>query len=75
VILSMEKVSATKTTTNKLNNIIQACEESGSPDLPYYVEHLQARIGVPSLIVCLDSGCGNYEQVCVIILMTQLDSN
>ncbi|MDE1885802.1 MAG: M20 family metallopeptidase [Xanthomonadaceae bacterium] len=43
--------------------LIEACEESGSYDLPYYVEHLAARIGKPSLVVCLDSGCGNYEQL------------
>ncbi len=43
--------------------LIEACEESGSYDLPHYVEHLAARIGSPSLIVCLDSGCGNYEQL------------
>jgi acetylornithine deacetylase/succinyl-diaminopimelate desuccinylase-like protein len=42
---------------------IEAGEESGSPDLPFYIEHLAARIGVPDLIVCLDSGCGNYEQL------------
>ena len=43
--------------------MIEACEESGSYDLPYYVDHLAARIGKPSLVVCLDSGCGNYEQL------------
>ena len=43
--------------------LIEACEESGSYDLPYYVDHLAARIGRPSLVVCLDSGCGNYEQL------------
>jgi acetylornithine deacetylase/succinyl-diaminopimelate desuccinylase-like protein len=43
--------------------LIEACEESGSYDLPYYVDHLAARIGKPSLIVCLDSGCGNYDQL------------
>ncbi|MGH8123770.1 MAG: M20 family metallopeptidase [Rudaea sp.] len=43
--------------------MIDACEESGSYDLPYYVDHLAARIGKPSLIVCLDSGCGSYEQM------------
>ncbi len=43
--------------------LIEACEESGSPDLPAYVEHLAARIGSPSLVVCLDSGCGNYDQL------------
>ena len=43
--------------------MIEACEESGSYDLPYYVDHLAERIGKPSLVVCLDSGCGNYEQL------------
>src|SRR4029077_5462693 len=43
--------------------LIEACEESGSYDLPYYVEHLSARIGSPSLVICLDSGCGNYDQL------------
>jgi acetylornithine deacetylase/succinyl-diaminopimelate desuccinylase-like protein len=43
--------------------LIEGCEESGSYDLPYYIEHLGQRIGVPSLIVCLDSGCGNYDQL------------
>ncbi|MGD8376757.1 MAG: M20/M25/M40 family metallo-hydrolase, partial [Acidobacteriota bacterium] len=45
--------------------LIETCEESGSYDLPAYIEHLQERIGTPSLIVCLDSGCGNYEQLWV----------
>jgi acetylornithine deacetylase/succinyl-diaminopimelate desuccinylase-like protein len=43
--------------------LIEACEESGSYDLPYYVDHLAERIGDPSLVVCLDSGCGNYDQL------------
>jgi acetylornithine deacetylase/succinyl-diaminopimelate desuccinylase-like protein len=43
--------------------LIEACEESGSFDLPFYVDHLASRIGSPSLVVCLDSGCGNYEQL------------
>jgi acetylornithine deacetylase/succinyl-diaminopimelate desuccinylase-like protein len=43
--------------------LIEASEESGSPDLPAYVEHLAALIGVPDLVVCLDSGCGNYRQM------------
>ena len=43
--------------------LIEACEESGSYDLPYYVDHLADRIGQPSLVVCLDSGCGNYDQL------------
>lgn len=43
--------------------MIEACEESGSYDLPYYVDHLIDRIGNPSLVVCLDSGCGDYERL------------
>jgi acetylornithine deacetylase/succinyl-diaminopimelate desuccinylase-like protein len=43
--------------------LIEACEESGSPDLPFYLETLAGQIGTPSLMVCLDSGCGNYEQL------------
>jgi len=43
--------------------LIEACEESGSPDLPFYIDHLGPRIGTPDLVVCLDSGAGNYDQM------------
>ena len=43
--------------------LIEASEESGSVDLPAYVDHLKARLGKPSLVICLDSGCGNYDQL------------
>jgi acetylornithine deacetylase/succinyl-diaminopimelate desuccinylase-like protein len=43
--------------------VIEASEESGSPDLPFYIEALSDRIGTPSLVVCLDSGCGDYERL------------
>ena len=43
--------------------LIEACEESGSYDLPFYIDHLAGRIGSPSLVVCLDSGCANYDQL------------
>ena len=43
--------------------IIEACEESGSYDLPFYIDHLKEQIGTPSLVICLDSGAGNYEQL------------
>ncbi|WP_028389077.1 M20 family metallopeptidase [Legionella fairfieldensis] len=43
--------------------LIEACEESGSADLPYYIDALKERIGEPSLVICLDSGAGNYEQL------------
>lgn len=43
--------------------VIEASEESGSSDLPFYIDHLEPRIGTVDLVVCLDSGCGNYEQL------------
>lgn len=43
--------------------LIEACEESGSYDLPFYIDALQDKIGKPSLVICLDSGCGNYDQL------------
>ena len=43
--------------------IIEACEESGSFDLPHYITALTEQIGHPDLVICLDSGCGNYDQL------------
>lgn len=43
--------------------LIEASEESGSRDLPFYVEHLGDRLGNPYLVVCLDSGCGDYDRL------------
>jgi acetylornithine deacetylase/succinyl-diaminopimelate desuccinylase-like protein len=43
--------------------VIEACEESGSSDLPAHLERLGERLGHPSLVVGLDSGCGNYSQL------------
>ncbi len=43
--------------------IIEFSEESGSPDLPAYIDALSDRIGEVSLVVCLDAECGNYDQL------------
>ena len=43
--------------------IIEGCEESGSYDLPFYMQKLEKKIGIPSLIICLDAECGNYDQL------------
>ena len=42
--------------------LIEFCEESGSPDLPYYINEYADIIGNVDLVICLDSGAGNYEQ-------------
>ena len=43
--------------------LIETCEESGSYDLLPYVDALRERLGKVGLVVCLDSGAGNYDQL------------
>ena len=43
--------------------LVEGSEESGSGDLPAYIEHLAPRLGAPAMIVALDASCGNYEQL------------
>jgi acetylornithine deacetylase/succinyl-diaminopimelate desuccinylase-like protein len=45
--------------------LIEASEESGSPDLPAHLELLADRLGSPTLVLCLDSGCLDYERLWV----------
>lgn len=43
--------------------LIEASEESGSIHLSAHLAALGARLGRPSLVVCLDAECGNYDQL------------
>ena len=43
--------------------LIETCEESGSHDLPAYLEHLRPRMGEVDFVVGLDSGCGDYQRL------------
>ena len=43
--------------------LIEGSEESGSPDLPAYVDHLAPRLGPVGLVVCLDSFCNTYDRL------------
>ena len=43
--------------------LIETCEESGSYDLPAYLDALQPRLGNVDLVIGLDSGCGDYERL------------
>jgi len=45
--------------------LMEASEESGSPDLPGYIDELAPRLGRPELVVCLDSGCLTYDRLWV----------
>ncbi len=43
--------------------LIETCEESGSYDLPAYLDLLAPRIGAVDFVIGLDSGCGDYERL------------
>jgi acetylornithine deacetylase/succinyl-diaminopimelate desuccinylase-like protein len=47
----------------RIVGLIETCEESGSYDLLPYIEALKPRLGEVALVVCMDSGAGNYDQL------------
>ena len=47
----------------RIVGLVETCEESGSPDLPAYIDVLRQRLGDVALVICLDSGAGNYDQL------------
>jgi acetylornithine deacetylase/succinyl-diaminopimelate desuccinylase-like protein len=61
-LTAIEALQAQGAPHNRCVVLIEASEESGSPDLPVYVEALADRIR-PGLVVCLDSGCGDYDHL------------
>ncbi len=64
-LTAIEAIHAAGGATARCVVLIEASEESGSPDLPAYVDALAERIGRPSLVVCLDSGCIDYDRMWV----------
>src|SRR5688500_2968001 len=62
-VTSIRTLQQQKLPHSRIVVMIECCEESGSVDLPAYIDLLADRIGTPRLVICLDSGCGNYEQL------------
>jgi acetylornithine deacetylase/succinyl-diaminopimelate desuccinylase-like protein len=62
-ICAIKTLQTEKLAHSRIVVIIECCEESGSVDLPTYIDLLSDRIGTPRLVICLDSGCGNYDQL------------
>ena len=62
-VAAVRAVQEQKAPHSRIVVIIECCEESGSVDLPAYIDRLSDRIGTPRLVICLDSGCGNYDQL------------
>ena len=64
-MLAIEAAQANGLDHTRCVVLIEASEESGSPDLPAYLAALADRIGTPSLVLCLDSGCLDYNRLWV----------
>ena len=47
----------------RIVGLVETCEESGSYDLLPYIDALRKRLGDVGLVICLDSGAGNYDQL------------
>jgi acetylornithine deacetylase/succinyl-diaminopimelate desuccinylase-like protein len=64
-LLAIEAAQAAGWAHHRCVLLIEACEESGSFDLPAHVEALRDRIGSPSLVICLDSGAADENRMWV----------
>jgi len=62
-IAAIQALKAQGATHPRIVGLIETCEESGSADLLPYVDALRARMGHVGLVMCLDSGAGNYDQL------------
>ncbi|MBK1711945.1 M20 family metallopeptidase [Rubrivivax gelatinosus] len=62
-VTAIEALKAQGTAHPRCVGVIETCEESGSHDLPAYLDALKPRLGQVGLVVCLDSGAGNYDQL------------
>ena len=62
-IAAIQALKTQKVAHPRIIGLIETCEESGSYDLLPYVDALRTRLGDVGLVVCLDSGAGNYDQL------------
>ncbi len=62
-IAAVQALQAQQQPHPRIVGLIETCEESGSPNLLQYVDLLRPRLGEVGLVICLDSGAGNYDQL------------
>ncbi len=62
-LAAVEAVQATGGSHGRIVIVIEASEESGSPDLDVHLDRLGEQIGQPDIVVCLDSGCVTYDRL------------
>jgi acetylornithine deacetylase/succinyl-diaminopimelate desuccinylase-like protein len=62
-IAAVQALKNQNTPHPRIVGLIETCEESGSYDLLPYIDALRPRLGDVGLVICLDSGAGNYDQL------------
>lgn len=62
-IAAIQAIKAQNVPHPRIVGLVETCEESGSYDLLPYVDALRTRLGDVGLVICLDSGAGNYDQL------------
>ena len=62
-IAAVQALKAQNVPHPRIVGLVETCEESGSYDLLPYVDALRPRLGEVDLVICLDSGAGNYDQL------------
>ena len=61
-ICALSQLQREKSRRARVVVLIEFSEESGSPDLSFWFDYFAQEIGSPNLVICLDSGVGNYDQ-------------
>ncbi|WP_033292438.1 M20/M25/M40 family metallo-hydrolase [Amycolatopsis jejuensis] len=61
VITALQAVHAAGGRHGRVVLLLETGEESGSPDLAWYLEHLKHRLGQVKLVLCLDSGGYDHD--------------
>ncbi|MDH2903849.1 MAG: M20/M25/M40 family metallo-hydrolase [Actinomycetota bacterium] len=64
-LMALESLEARAIPHGRCVVLIEACEESGSPDLEAYLDHLSDHLGRVELMICLDSGALTYDRLWV----------
>ena len=62
-ITAIQALKTQQTAHPRIVGLVETCEESGSYDLMPYIDALRKRLGDVGLVICLDSGAGNYDQL------------
>jgi acetylornithine deacetylase/succinyl-diaminopimelate desuccinylase-like protein len=64
-LLAIENMEANNIAHSRIVVLIEASEESGSPDLEAYLDELTDHLGHVELMICLDSGALTYDRLWV----------